>query len=378
MNLKKYICPECGEKYPVTDWRYKCDCGSALDLEKEVTFPREKIMNRKPNLWRYREAIPIEKDKHIISFGEGMTPLVNWRHDNLELLLKLDYLFPTGSFKDRGASVLFSFLKEIGVNHFIEDSSGNAAAAAAAYAARGGLECEIFCPDYTSSGKIAQVELFGARLNLIKGTREDTARAILNKAGNHYYASHNWNPFFMEGLKTVAFEIAEQLGWMPPDNVICPLGYGGLFLGLYTGFKEMKEQGIITKIPSLLGVQSEACAPVYRAIQKRASVIEKCRQTNATLAEGICAALPIRPRKILQALEETDGTVTSVSEKEIMDGIKILAGNGLFVEPTSAAVVGAISHFRREKRINPGDKTVVILTGTGLKTLKEITVPRSE
>lgn len=332
----------------------------------------EKIVKRKPTLWRYREAIPIEDDRNVISFDEGMTPLVAWKYKKYDLLAKLDYLFPTGSFKDRGATVLLSFLKEVGVKRFIEDSSGNAGAAVAAYAAKGDLECEIYCPSYTSQGKIAQITLYGAKLRQIRGTRTETAQAALKRAEKEFYASHNWNPFFLEGLKTVAYETAEQLGWRAPDNVICPLGFGGLFLGLYIGFKELRDHGLIEKIPRLLGVQPEACCPVYQAFRSQSSRIEKFDQSRPTLAEGVCATEPMRGAMIIKALAETNGAVTTVSEEEIMEGVRILAEQGFFVEPTSAVVAKAIEHFHDEGVLPTGEQTIVILTGTGLKALSEI------
>ena len=370
--MRQYICSECALTFPTDDLRFRCDCGGALDLEKDVSFSIDEIANRKPSLWRYREAIPIEDDANIISFDEGMTPLVGWKYKGFDLSAKLDYLFPTGSFKDRGATVLLSYLKEIGVKRFIEDSSGNAGSAAAAYAAKGGMECKIFCPDYASAGKLTQVIMYGAELKKIRGTRADTAEAVLKASEKEYYASHNWNPFYLEGLKTAAYEIAEQLGWHAPDNIVCPLGYGGYLLGLFIGFKELMEHGLIGKMPRLFGVQSEACCPVYQAFQDKSEEIGEFEQTKPTLAEGVCAAVPVRGKMLLRVIEETEGGVTTVSEEEIKDGVRILASQGFFVEPTSAVVVRAIDHFHEDGNFSAGEQTVVILTGMGLKALSDI------
>jgi threonine synthase len=370
--LKQYTCSECGRVFAVGDQRFQCDCGGAFELEKSIDFLVDRVIRRKPTMWRYREALPIDGDEHIVTFDEGMTPLVEWNYNNSGFLVKLDYVTPTGSFKDRGSSVLLSHLVEIGVDHFIEDSSGNAGSSIAAYAAKSGLRCEIYCPDYASEGKLAQISFYGAKLRKIRGTRADTAKVVQEKAKETYYASHNWNPFFIEGLKTMAFEIAEQLDWHVPDNVICPLGFGGLFMGLYIGFKELMDHDVTEKIPRLLGVQSEACCPIYEAYQKRSDSIEEYDQKRKTLAEGICATNPMRGKTILQVLKETQGAVAVVSEKEIVEGVEILARSGLFVEPTSAVVVKAIDRFQNEGILSEKDQTVLVLTGTGLKALSDL------
>ncbi len=344
-------------------------------MEFDIAFPLDKIIARKSNLWRYQEALPIESSEHINSFDEGMTPLVQLMYKEFDLMAKVDFLLPSGSFKDRGATVLTSFMKEIGIKSCIEDSSGNAGSALAAYTAKGNIECEIYCPEYTSSAKLFQISSYGAKLNRIPGTRADTENAVLENTNHKFYASHNWNPFFLEGIKTCAYEIAEQLNWKAPDNVICPLGFGGLFLGLYKGFKELLKHGLISKMPKLLGVQSEACCPVYQAYRHQSKHINKFHQDKPTLAEGICATKPMRDTMILRALSDTQGAVTIVSDKELQEGIRILATQGLFVEPTSAVVVKALDHFHAERVLSEGDKTIVILTGTGLKALSGMAPP---
>ncbi len=371
--MRRFRCSECGRTYSIEEKRYRCKCGGAFDLEKSISsFPTAELNQRENSLWRYREVIPVRGDENIVSFGEGITPLVPFKYAGLNLLGKLEYLMPTGSFKDRGASVLVSFLKEIGVDSFIEDSSGNAGAAMSAYAARADISCQIFCPDYASGGKLNQIQLYGGKLNKIKGTRANTQAAVQEAAETSYYASHNWNPFFVEGLKTIAFEIAEQLDWKPPKNVVCPLGYGGLLLGLYTGFKELKELGLTNHMPGLFGVQSEACCPIYHAFKEGKTEVELFEQKATTLAEGICAIFPMRGNSILQALTESGGSVTVVSEEEIKLGIRTLAGKGFFVEPTSAVVLKALDHFVEYAMIDPKEQTVVIFTGHGLKAVSEI------
>ena len=218
------------------------------------------------SLWRYREALPIPDEADLVTLGEGMTPLIplDAAADSGHYA-KLDYLCPTGSYKDRGASVLLTHLKGLGVEEVVEDSSGNAGAAIAAYSARAGIRCTIYCPASTSKGKLAQIAAYGAELKLVEGNRMATTEAVKDAAKNVCYASHNWHPFFLEGTKTLAFEIVEQLGGDVPAHVICPVGFGSIYLGLFIGFRALCEAGVIECVPRLLGVQAAACCPIYNA-----------------------------------------------------------------------------------------------------------------
>lgn len=372
-DLKRtYQCTRCGQEFDVRERRFRCDCGGVLDLRSRFHFRREKIHSGEFSMWRYRHALPIEEERAIVSLGEGMTPLVPVEIGGISPLAKMEWVSPTASFKDRGASVLVSFMKEAGIEAFVEDSSGNAGAALSAYAARAGIRCEIYTPETASSGKIALIEQFGARLHRIPGSRADTARAVLRAAEQIYYGSHNWNPFFLEGLKTIAFEIIEQLRWNPPDAVVMPLGYGGLLTGVYRGFREMWEAGAIPRIPRILGVQAQNCSPLYRAFRQGLVRPEPYVQEAPTLAEGIAGESSIRGELILKIVRETGGVITAVSEKEIRDGIRKLHQQGMLVEPTSAVVVPAVEHWLREGVLQEEETVVVILTGSGLKTLPEL------
>ena len=305
--------------------------------------------------------------ENIVSLGEGFTPLIPFSYGEFKkILLKLDYLCPTGSYKDRGSTVLISKLKELGITSCIADSSGNAGSSISAYAARAGIECKIYCPAHTSEGKLVQIKAYGARLVKVPGTRADTAAAVQEEAKRVYYASHNWNPFFSEGIKTLAFEICEQTGWNIPDAVLCPAGYSGIYIGLYQGFKELVRYGRIKKIPRLIGIQSEAVSPVYQAFYRKSKEVEEV-PSGTTLAEGIACVKPVRGKKILEIARLTDGCFEIVSEKEIIEGWKDLARQGIYVEPTSAVVFKAIDRLSRKGLLNSQESIVLILTGIGLK-----------
>ena len=322
----------------------------------------------KTSLWRYREALPIRADTARVTLGEGITPLIPLDPvGKTAHYAKLDYLCPTGSYKDRGASVLLTHFKALGVKSVVEDSSGNAGAAIAAYSARAGIRCTIYCPEATSKSKLSQIAAYGAALKLVQGNRMATTEAVKQAAEHTAYASHNWHPFFLEGTKTLAYEIAEQLDGNVPTHVITPVGFGSIYLGLYIGFRELREASIVDRVPRLLGVQPTTCCPIYNAYINKSSIISRMPQPGTTLAEGITAELPIRGGMILEAIRFTNGAFTTVDDADIKAGMKTLAEKGLYVEPTSAVVIQGYEKFRQVGIIREGDVTVSILTGIGLK-----------
>jgi threonine synthase len=297
---------------------------------------------------------------------EGFTPLEEILFDGNRAFVKLDYLFPTGSYKDRGATVLMSKMKEWGVQKVVEDSSGNAGSAIAAYCAKAGIGCEIYVPQDTSREKTGQIQAYGATLRKVRGSRERTAGVAMEAASKIPYASHCWNPFFLHGTKTFAFEVWEQMGWKAPDVLVLPIGHGTLFLGAYIGFKDLKEEGMIKRIPRLVGVQSASCAPLYRAFQ-RGWTEPRPIERKETVAEGIAIAEPVRGRQILEAIQQTDGEILAVTEKEIGMALKEIGRKGHFVEPTSAATIAGLKKYLKKK--NRRETVVSTLTGTGLKSV---------
>jgi threonine synthase len=297
--------------------------------------------------------------------GEGFTPLEEFEFNGNPVLIKIDYLFPTGSYKDRGATVLISKMKEWGVQKVVEDSSGNAGSAIAAYCAKAGIECDIYVPHETSPGKLVQIKAYGATLKKVEGSRERTAEKAMEAAAEIPYASHCWNPFFLHGTKTFAFEVWEQMNWKVPDTLVLPIGHGTLFLGVFIGFRELKKAGLIKRIPKMVGVQSLSCAPLYQAFKKgwrEPGLIEK----KETIAEGIAIAEPVRGRQILDVVRETGGEILAVTEKEIRVALKEMGRKGHFIEPTSSATIAGLKKYLKGKR---GKETVVsTFTGMGLKS----------
>ncbi|MBC7109435.1 MAG: threonine synthase [Archaeoglobi archaeon] len=363
MHWKKeayFECSECGKKYEISGNIWKCRCGNPLNLMIGAEIDIRRLENRERTIWRYFEVLPIEDPSSIISFKEGFTPLLRAELFNREVLLKMEYLFPTGSFKDRGSSVMISKLRELGVREIVEDSSGNAGASISAYSARAKIKCHIFVPERAPETKITQIEFFGAEIHRIKGSRDEVAERAREFAENRYYASHSWNPFFLHGTKTFAYEIVEQLNWKIPDAIIFPVGNGTLLLGAYIGFRELREIGLIEEIPRLIGAQSSSCAPLFRAFRENSKELPEV-EMRESIADGISVSKPVRWREILRAIRETDGEVIAVEESEIIEALKELGRNGFYVEPTSAVPLAAL------RRIEGREDFLIPLTGSGLK-----------
>ncbi|UCC85207.1 MAG: threonine synthase [Gemmatimonadota bacterium] len=363
------VCEACGARYSLDASLWRCECEGLLDIEFESRFDLERIGARPRTMWRYREAIPIGDDPQIVSFGEGFTPLTRIDIDGKQVWFKQDHLFPSGSYKDRGASVLVSKLKELGISRVVEDSSGNAGASIAAYCAKAGIGCHILVPEGTSAGKLTQVRLYGAELTEVPGSREDTARATLQEAAATYYASHVWNPFFFHGTKTFAFEVCEQLGWRPPDTVLVPVGNGTLLLGAYLGFTELLRAGVIERVPRLVAVQAENCAPLYRAFTESLEEIPSI-ETSETLADGIAIAEPVRGRQIVRAVLDSGGSFLTVSETEMLESLAMMCAKGFYIEPTSAAAVAGVRRYLGH--VDDQETIVSVLTGHGLKATEKM------
>ena len=363
MASVKYRCAACGGEYPVDTPVFRCAaCGGFLEVDGAGIFPRSELKNRGRGIWRYFEAFGLPAGAVRVSMGEGGTPVVTRRFDGESLRLKLDFMQPTGSFKDRGASVLLSLASNLGVKEVCEDSSGNAGAAVSAYGAAAGIRCAIFVPGYTPEDKVTQIRMYGAEVIKVEGTRQDTNEAAVKRAGECFYASHLWHPFFTAGLKSAAYEIWEAADGEVPDTVVVPVGSGGFLEGLYLGFDSLVRAGYADRMPRMIGVQSAACTPIHTAfIQKRDDYADI--EAGVTVAEGIAVQRPPRSRAVLSAIAKSGGRTVAVDDGEIMEAARRLSGSGIYVEPTSASTLAGWLKLDPVERRN----ALLVLTGSGLK-----------
>lgn len=365
MMERSYYDPSTDKRYALTEARWCSDDGRPLLVTPGAGLARDDVDRSTRSLWRYRAALPVEF-KHPITMGEGCTPLVRQPWGDLRPLFKLEWFNPTGSFKDRGAAVMLSFLRQMGVTRVHEDSSGNGGSAVAGYGSIGGLRVKIIAPAHTSPAKIAQVRAYGAEVQLVEGPREASEAEAIRQASDSFYASHNWHPFFLEGTKSLAYEIWEDLGFRAPDNIVMPVGAGSSLLGCAFGFRELLRAGQITRLPRLFAAQPLNCSPIDAAFQA-GSDAPVARDVRPTVAEGTAIRHPLRLRQIIEALRESEGGTVALTEEEIVVALRRLARQGIFTEPTCASAAAALDKLQEAGRIRATEETVVIITGTGLK-----------
>jgi threonine synthase len=361
-----YLDPRTGRRYPLDAPRWCGDDRAPLLLTPLPGITRAAIRGEDRSLWRYAAALPFVPDDPI-TMGEGCTPLVPRVIAGASVLMKCEWFAPTGSFKDRGASVMLSLLRAQGVAAVLEDSSGNGGAAVSAYAAAGGMAATIFVPASTSPAKTVQARAAGATIRLIPGSRQDCADAALAEAANIFYASHNWHPFFLHGTKTLAYELWEDLGFAAPDNVIVPCGAGSNVLGCGIGFDELLRAGEITRLPRIFAAQPENCAPIARDFLDLPAA-----PAQPTIAEGTAIAQPLRSAECREVLTRSGGGAVMLSEQEIAQATLDLARTGIYVEPTCAQAAAAFARLLEAGTIRADETTVVVLTGTGLKATPRI------
>ncbi len=343
----KIACVNCGHPYPELGTPYKCpNCGGLYDYVEPFEY------NSRPSTVQTAS----------VSLGEGNTPLLSAKVFGREVYFKCEYLNPTGSFKDRGTAILISFLRSRGVTEAIEDSSGNAGASFAAYAARAGIKARVYVPDSASGPKRKQIEAYGAELIPVSGTRSKASDEVMRAAqSGMIYASHAYLPFNLPGYATCAYEIYEQLG-RSPGAVLVPAGQGGFLLGIARGFEALLRADKIQKMPMIVGVQASACAPLC-ALWKNGTMNDVAE--SLTIAEGVRTRWPVRAEAVVEITRRSDGRFASVDEAFILSGRDALARLGFYVEPTSALVWRALD----ESISSLPDPVVVVLTGSGLKYL---------
>jgi threonine synthase len=365
--VRPFISAASGEAVDPASGLWRCPAtGSHLNLAPGPGLQRSDIEQKTRSLWRYRAALS-GAPREPLTRGEGLTPLVSAEWHGQNVLWKLDFTNPSGSFKDRGFALLINYLIGLGVTSVSEDSSGNGGASLATYAAAARIPCRIYVPAATSAPKVAQIAAAGSDVIRVPGARQAVADAAMADDTGAYYASHNWHPMFAEGVKTVGYEIWEQLGFHVPDVIVAPAGSGSNILGCFIAFSELRRAGEVEGLPRLFAIQSEACNPLAGAFAEGLEDY-KAVQPSKSIAEGIAVSQPIRAKEVLMAVRDTNGGVFSVSESEIYDAYAGLARSGLYAEPTSATAAAGVVSLRRAGHINPGETTVVILTGSGLKS----------
>lgn len=378
--LSHLECPQCGERYDAGEVQQLCVCGSPLlvryKLDKlKEDLNREELAGRKADLWRYHELLPVVDEANVVTLGEGMTPLLELPrlaedYGITSLLMKDESLVPSGSFKARGAAVGVSKAKELGVEKLAMPTNGNAGAAWALYCARAGIEATIVMPQDAPKITRSEVALAGARLYLVNGLISDAGKIVAREVADNglYDASTLKEPYRIEGKKTMGLEIAEQLGWEMPDVILYPTGGGVGLIGIYKALQELKEIGWLEgRLPRLVAVQAEGCAPIVKAWEEKAERSEFWPDSE-TAAFGINVPKALGDFLVLKAVYETDGAAVAVSDEEMStEQAKIARLEGSFICPEGAAAFAAARKLAQSGWIKPDERVVVLNTGAGIK-----------
>jgi threonine synthase len=382
-------CVNCGKKYPLGKY-YRCSkCGGILDVQYDYEKMHDQIdlkalfAEKTMNLWKYKELLPIEDSSKIVTLYEGATPLL--RSDklreelNVNLYLKDETRNPTGSFKDRPYTVGVSKANELNVKTVVLSSTGNAAMSLAAHASSAEMKSIVFVPENTSVERISQIQIYGGLVIAVEGTSSDAFKmAYLSsqKYGWYNVTSTLLNPYTVEGDKTLAYEIYEQLGFKSPDWVLIPIGVGALLVGCFKGFKELYQLGLINKLPHMVGVQAEGCSPIVKAFKENKPYVEPWGEPK-TIAKSIADPLQGYPEEgtyTLKMIKESGGYTIACSDNDILNSIPLLARKeGIFAEPASITPVPALKKLIEEGKIDKGDCAVCVITGTGLKDTNILT-----
>ena len=379
---EEIVCPRCDNRFRLDQLVNLCSCGSPLlvryDLRKAAaTVTKPSLQGRSATLWRYRELLPVQDDVNVVSLGEGFTPLLEAKTVAHELSFRRIWIKdeaqnPTGSFKDRGLCLAVSRAKELGVKKIAIPSAGNAGGSLSAYAARAGIEANVFMPKDTPAANQIEAGQYGARLTLVDGLISDCGKIIAERkaAEGWFDVSTLKEPYRVEGKKTMGYEIAEQLNWKLPDVIIYPTGGGTGLIGMWKAFAEMEEMGWIGRDrPRMVSVQASGCAPIVRAFVEGKDTAEPW-QNAKTVASGLRVPQAVADFLMLRALRESNGTALSVSDDEMLAEIpRIGRAEGIFFCPEGAACVAALRRLANQRWIKPTDEVVIFNTATGLKYL---------
>ena len=362
-----------------------CACGAPLlaryDLDKARAWSRDSLVGREPNMWRYRELLPLFDGETPVTLGEGFTPLFHARA--LGATLGLDRLYikdeslnPTNSFKARGQSAAITRAKYLGARTIALPTAGNAGNAASAYSAAAGMACEVFIPKDAKRPFVDECRLYGANVTLVDGLITDAGRICAEKGGplGWYDVSTLKEPYRIEGKKTMAYELAEQMNWEWPDWIIYPTGGGTGMVGMWKAFDEIERIGWVTSTrrPRMVSVQAEHCAPIVRAFQQGTEKAQPWEHAS-TLADGLRVPRAIGDFLILRAVRQSGGTALTVTDREMVEGMLTIGRHaGVSAAPEGGAALAAIEKLVADGSIKPHDSVVLFNTGGALKYLDVI------
>ncbi len=360
------VCSVCGR--PSDDLLdYRCSsCGQPLDVRASLKFEKARILRKCFSVWRYTRFFPYVEEAEVVSLGEGWTPMVK---SSGNVYFKLDSLNPTGSFKDRGSTMMISAIARIVEKsglYISEDSSGNAGASIAAYAAKAGLRAKIYVPETVSGPKFSQIQAYGVEVTKISGSRSRVADEAQKPEKGKAYVGHILHPLFRDGIRTVAYEIAEQFDWQPPERVYIPVSAGTLLLGMLSGFGHLIDSSVIESVPKVVACQTRQISPLYHRFKGlRYTPPEKI----TSVADALVSVNPPLLELMFSKLKEAEGDAVMVEESEIMQAFTELARKGFFVEPSSAVAYAGYKKQLATGEVAPEDTAAVVLTGNGLKTM---------
>ena len=349
------------------------------DLERiRREWPRDALKNGPATLWRYAPVLPLSDPRHIVSLGEGWTPLQRTSKLGFaDVWVKDEGLNPTASFKARGQSVAISMCRELGVKAAAIPSAGNAAGAFAAYAAAAGIEAYIFMPKDVPNSNYVECKAAGARVTLVDGLISDCGRLVAEgvKAYGWFDMSTMKEPYRVEGKKTMGYEVAEQFDWKLPAAILYPAGGGVGLIGMWKAFEEMEALGWIgPERPKMIAVQAEGCAPVVRAFEQGHEDVEFWTGAR-TVAAGLRVPKPLGGRLTLSAIRASGGCAVAVSDREAIDGgLELASSEGIFAAPEGGACVAALRKLFASGFLQPDQRVVIFNTGSGLKYIEAYSV----
>ena len=361
-------------------------CGKVLFPKYDLNIDKSRksiddLKNREPNMWRYKEFLPVNFEENIITLGEGFTPILDAKNLALDLginklLIKDESLNPTSSFKARGLSAAVSKAKEFGIKKFSIPTAGNAGGALSAYAAKGNLESYVFMPKDAPQANKTEVKYFGSNLELIDGYINDAGKRSLEQSSklNLFDVSTLKEPYRVEGKKTMGYEIAEQLNWNLPDHIIYPTGGGTGIIGIWKAFQELSEIGMIeSDLPKMICVQADGCSPVVDAYLKGKKYAELFKKP-ATIAAGMRVPIAVGDYLIINSVNQSNGTALKINDKDMVEGVKKMSSKeGIFCAPEGGSIVSAAIKLISSNFIKPNETVLLLNTGSGYKYLEELT-----